>query len=276
MRVRLRRDNSGFLAFVGLSLALHFAVVIGGRLWRTSETRVQPVYNVTLVTSVPGGGKRAEAPVAKGEAAGKALAEKAKPAPPELAKKSAPEKAAPAPKPAETRPVPRELAKKSAEKPAAKVKDAAKTKPAAKDESLSDALAAVKGMIKDKQRGSPQGMQGAQRREVAEFGGGGDGPQVGALAVQIYGGQIQAAIQRHWTIPGELARKNLAVQLGIKVDPSGKLIDVWIDKGSGVSVFDESALRAVRAAGDFPEPPLTKNGYFEIYTRFTPDGARSN
>jgi TolA protein len=288
-----RGGDKGFTAFVVVSVVLHALVLIGGRVWRPSETRVLPVYNVTLVSSVPGGGKRAEAPVAKGDPDGKLLAEQGKerPAPvpePAAAKKAAPaETSAPAKKAAETRPVPKAVAKKSAEKPAkAKAADggkaaasagkAAKGKPAAKEESLTDALASVKGLYKGKVRGVAAGTEGAVRHEVGEFGAGSDGAQVGALAIQIYGGQIQAAIQRHWNIPGELAKRPLAVQLGIKVDPSGKLMDVWVDKGSGISVFDESALRAVRAAGDFPAPPQTKNGYFEIYTRFTPDGARSN
>ena len=277
---RLPRQDRGFVAFVAVSVALHLAVVVLGREWKSSERHVAPVYNVQLVTSVPGGGKLAEAPVAKGASNGKALdtpaAAKNEPAHEPAAKKAV---EAP-PKAVATRVVPKTVAKKTAEKAveksAKKTKEApAKAKPA-KQESLSDALAAVKGMIKEKQRGSAEGVEGARRQEVAEFGAGGEGRQVGALAMQIYGGQIQAAIQRHWNIPGELARRNLTVQLGIRVDPSGKLLDVWIDKSSGISVFDESALRAVRATGDLPAPPQTKNGSFEIYTRFTPEGARSN
>lgn len=286
--VRRRRnapDERALYLFIAVSLAAHLAVFVSGRVFKPSEQRVMPVYNVKLVTSVPGGGKRAEAPTAKGEPEGKAAeAPKAeKPA----AKQAEP---APAPKPAplkkETRPVPKEVAKKAEKKADKKAAAKEPAQPAAvktsardakaKEQDLGSALDAVKGLIKDKQRGSADGMEGGRRTEVGEFGAGQGGAQVGALALQIYMGQVQNAIQANWRIPGELARLNIVVQLGLRVGPEGKVLDVWVDEGSGVGMFDESALRAVRAASPLPVPPQTKNGYFEFYTRFTPQGARSH
>src|SRR5690606_31360170 len=120
------------------------------------------------------------------------------------------------------------------------------------------------------------GVEGARGTSVVEFGSGEGGAQAGALAMQIYIGQVQSAIHRHWVVPGELARLKIVVQLGLKVGADGRLIDVWVDEKSGNGIFDESAMRAVRAASPLPVPPQTKNGYFEFYTRFTPEGARSN
>lgn len=298
-RRRNAPDERALYWFIAVSLAAHLAVFVGGRIFKPREQRVMPVYNVTLVTSLPGGGKRAEAPSAKGDPAGKAAAapkaaEPAQAAAKPAEKPAAKKEAAPAPKPApvkqETRPVPKDVAKK-ADKKADKKSDAkadakasgkstAAAKASARDakaaeQDLGSALDAVKGLIKDKQRGSQTGMEGGRRTEVGEFGAGQGGAQVGALALQIYMGQVQNAIQANWRIPGELARLNIAVQLGLRVGPEGKVLDVWVDEGSGVGIFDESAKRAVRAASPLPVPPQTKNGYFEFYTRFTPQGARS-
>lgn len=297
VRRRNAPDERALYWFIAVSLAAHLAVFVGGRIFKPREQRVMPVYNVKLVTSVPGGGKRAEAPAAKGDPEAKAAeapqaAEPAKaearPAEKPAAKKA---EAAPAPKAApakkETRPVPKDVAKKSDKKADKKAdaksagKSAAAAKTSARDakaaeQDLGSALDAVKGLIKDKQRGSENGMEGGRRTEVGEFGAGQGGAQVGALALQIYMGQVQNAIQANWRIPGELARLNIVVQLGLRVGPEGKVLDVWVDEGSGVGIFDESAMRAVRAASPLPVPPQTKNGYFEFYTRFTPQGARSH
>lgn len=286
VRRRPAPDERALYMFVALSLAAHIAVFVATRVFKPSERRVMPVYNVKLVTSMPGGGKRAEAPSAKGAPEAKAAEAPA----PKQAEKPAAKKAEPAAKPApvkkETRPVPKEALKKSDKKADSKAaKSAAKDAPAAKatardakakEQDLGSALEAVKGLIKDKQRGSADGMEGGRRTEVGEFGAGQGGAQIGALAIQIYMGQVQNAIQRNWRIPGELARLNIAVQLGLRVGPEGKVLDVWVDEGSGVGMFDESAMRAVRAASPLPVPPQTKNGYFEFYTRFTPQGARSH
>lgn len=286
MNVARRRpapDERALYVFVAVSLAVHLAVFVGARVFKPREQRVMPVYNVKLVTSVPGGGPRAEAPSAKGSPQAKAAEA---PAAPKPAEKPAAKKAEPVAKPApvkkETRPVPKAAAKK-ADKKAAKsvVNDAPAAKAGAreskaKEQDLGSALEAVKGLIKDKQRGSESGMEGGRRTQVGEFGAGQGGAEIGALAIQIYMGQVQNAIQRNWRIPGELARLNIVVQLGLRINAEGKVLDVWVDEGSGVGIFDESAMRAVRAASPLPVPPQTKNGYFELYTRFTPQGARSH
>lgn len=279
---RLPSQDKGFAAFVAASLVLHLFVLVVGKTSSKSVASVQPVYNVRLVTSAPGGGARAPEPVAKGEPEAKAA--------PVAAKAEAPPVAKAIPKPVvttETRPVlakvkPVAPAKKTvaAEKPAAVAKVAAKadTKAAKKEEKkeaesgtdLASALADVKKMIKGK--GSADGTPGGKVSPALEFGAGQGGREAGALALQIYAGQVQVAIQRYWSIPSDLERTKAVVQLGLKVAADGQVLDVWIDEKSSVAMFDESAMRAVKKASPLPPPPQTKNGVFIFYSRFTPQG----
>jgi protein TonB len=151
----------------------------------------------------------------------------------------------------------------------------AKGKPKDQNGDLGSALADVKKMLKGK--GSPEGIPGAaDGAATAHAGSGLGGKEAGALAIQIYAGQVQSAIEGHWLIPADLQKAKVEVQLGIRVGEDGTVKDVWVDRSSGLAIFDESALRAVRAAGQFPPPPQSKNGVFEFYSRFTPKGATRN
>jgi TonB family protein len=289
---RLRHPSDrGLVLFMVLSMGVHIAVFAFSRMSKSEPRVVAPVYNVKLVTTAPGGGPRAKEASAKGNpnakappVAEKAPAPKPKPAEPKPVAKSQP---AP-PKSTATKAVPKETIKQPVKKDDAKDKAAkavadskadskknGKAEKAEPTQDLGSALSAVKNLIKDK-RGHEAGAEGAKGTSVAEFGSGEGGAQAGALALQIYVGQVQTAIQSHWSIPGEIARLRIMVQLGLKVGPDGRVLDVWVDKGSGNRAFDESAMRAVRAASPLPVPPETKNGFFEFYTRFTPEGARSN
>ena len=263
---RLPSQDKGFAAFVAASLVVHLFVLVVGKTSSKSVATVQPVYNVRLVTSAPGGGARAPEPVAQGVPKAKAA--------PVAAKAEAPPVAKAVSKPVvttETRPVlakakPVAPAKKSVEKPAAAAKVAAKDS----GSDLASALADVKKMIKGK--GSAEGTPGGKASPDLEFGAGQGGREAGALALQIYAGQVQVAIQRHWSIPSDLERTKAVVQLGLKVAADGQVLDVWIDEKSSVAMFDESAMRAVKKASPLPAPPQTKNGVFIFYSRFTPQG----
>ncbi len=286
--------DSGLYRFLIASAVVHVAVFGFALGWESKPKYIQPVYNVTLVSSVPGGGPRAESPAAKGRpdaVAAPVAAEKkvAQPAPPKpVAEKPVPKP--PAPKPAPPKPVaakpapakpapvkspakPAPAAAKSQSKGESAKPAAAQSKPAESSEgSLTSALAGVKGLIG---KGSATGHEGATGTDTRS-GSGQGGKQAGALAEQIYAGQIQVAIQRHWQMPGELANRKIKVVLGLRIGSDGIVRDVWVDESSGVRMFDETALRAVRAASPLPAPPTTTNGYYEVYPRFTPaDAPRS-
>jgi colicin import membrane protein len=285
-------DNRALMFFIAGSMFVHALVFMSGGLMKRNVKVIVPVYNVTLVSSTPArpaaGGPAAQPPPPAPKAAPEPKAAapvpvKPEPVKPEPVKKAEP-KPAPKPEPAKpTKPAPAEKAKPvekpkpAVEKPkeAPKVKEstpAAKSaQPAAKAEParpFSDVLADVQKMVHSQPGpGGPSGNAGPGAA------GGDAGGQLGALAVQIYAGQVQTAIQRRWAIPGNLAGSSATVQIGLKVGADGTVRDAWIDKSSGVSVLDESALRAVRAASPFSAPPETRNGIFEIYLRFTPSAA---
>jgi TolA protein len=283
MRIRrLHAQDKGLRAFIAASLVVHLLVIIGNRVSMGRVEAVQPVYNVHLVTSAPGGGARAPEPVAKGEPQAKAEqakapAAEAKAAPPAPKAEAKPVKTETRPVAAAVKPapaaktVPKAVEKKEAASKGSKAAAKANKKEADSAADLASALADVKKMIKGK--GSADGSNVGKMVPVGEFGAGQGGREVGALAMQIYAGQVQTAIQQYWSIPRDLAQTKAVVQLGLKVAPDGQVLDVWIDEKSSVPMFDESALRAVKKASPLPPPPQTKDGVFIFYSRFTPQGA---
>lgn len=268
---RASKTDGGLKAFVVASLVLHALVLTAGRFKGQREASITPVYNVRLVTSEPGGGVRAKAPAPLGTPEAKA-APVAAPEP--VAKTPPPAKAAPKVA-AATKPAPKAAkptaVKSTATKPVAAMKSAAPVKEAAAETNLADALRDVKKMVKG--RGAADGAGKSAEWTPTEFGSGEGGRQVGALAIQIYAGQVQTAIQSKWNVPGDMARLKIEVHLGLKVAADGTVQEVWIDKSSGVGMFDESALRAVKAASPLPPPPATSDGVFKFFSRFTPQGA---
>ncbi len=277
--------------FLGGSLLLHGFVVGAASLFKAPDRVIAPVYNVKLVSAVPSGGTgggrstpaprpvepapktaRAEAPKPPPKAAEKPKAEpkkktavdprKAVPAKKEKSKEKSPAKKEPA-KPAK----PAESAKGSVREPQKKNagKQAEKTAEQAKGDDFAATLANVGKLIESKAGARGEGAPGA----------GGDGAtkgEIGALAIQIYGGQVQTAIESRWAVPTHLTAFAGTVQVGIRIGADGTVKDAWVDNSSGNRVLDESALRAVWAASPLPAPPTTVRGVFEIYSRFTPKG----
>ena len=93
--------------------------------------------------------------------------------------------------------------------------------------------------------------------------------------MDIYMIEIQYRIQKNWSFNEQLAggRTDLEAWPAIKIMPNGEIKDIWFDKRSGNSYFDEQAKKAILKSD--PLPPLPKGywrSYFEVGFHFTASG----
>ncbi|MFZ3073136.1 MAG: TonB family protein [Thermodesulfobacteriota bacterium] len=93
------------------------------------------------------------------------------------------------------------------------------------------------------------------------------------LKFKTYYNTVGSMIQSAWIYPGE-AKKNAAVWLAIRISPAGELVSIRVEKRSNDSIFDESAIRAVKKAAPFPRvPEEIRNEFSEpLIIRFCPGG----
>jgi colicin import membrane protein len=108
------------------------------------------------------------------------------------------------------------------------------------------------------------GQPGAMSRQVLE-------------KIDLYKLEIAYHIEKKWAFPEQFAggRTDLEAVLVIKILPNGEIRDIWFEKKSGNSYFDESAFRAVRKSN--PLPPLPKEfrrPFYNVGLVFTPSGLR--
>lgn len=81
------------------------------------------------------------------------------------------------------------------------------------------------------------------------------------------------AVKTSWRIPEELSsKKDLQTLVTIMIRKDGRIVDLKVDKGSGNRAYDESIVRALRAAEPLPAIPAALNTDFvELGFRFMPD-----
>lgn len=90
------------------------------------------------------------------------------------------------------------------------------------------------------------------------------------LKAREYYAEIEERIHESWIYPGDKSGKLEAIY-SIKIGTSGELIDLWKEKGSGNTLFDESGLRAIKKSAPFPSlPDELLPGPFEVGVRFCP------
>jgi TonB family protein len=133
-------------------------------------------------------------------------------------------------------------------------------------EALDKARAAAKptsGEIKVKPNTVAQALAVARKHSG---GGGGEGEGGGGIG-DIYGAQIVMAVQPNWHWPAQ-ARGSLSVALYLKIDATGRVLNVRVEESSGNALFDASAVSAVRVTQVLPPPP--KPEYREIVISFYP------
>lgn len=283
-RTHLATDR-GLAWFVLASLLLHGLVLFGSRMAADKKRMITPAYNVKLVSSRPSGGRSST--LAPGlDAVSPPVptppqAPTIEPAPKPVARSTVPTTLPqkPSPKTSERKSVLKTTEKLQGKAQEKTVSSAPTSKDAkiAKPQDFESALSSVEKILRNKagQTVTPNSRTGSSTAGGVEFAGGLGGRQAAALAIQIYAGQVQQAIQKHWAVPTSIARAQATVEIGIKVDARGQILDAWIEQTSGIPIFDESALRAVRAANPLPAPPMIEGGTFEFYSRFTPRGAAS-
>jgi TonB family protein len=122
--------------------------------------------------------------------------------------------------------------------------------------------------------GAGPGTSGVGRGTAAGPGSGqeGGGAQNGA-ALNAYALAVNNAIKEAWMLTPNLKSQELEVALIVLVRKDGKVVDIKVDRNSGNSAFDESAVRAVRRAEPLPAfPEIFGKPELEFYIRFTPRG----
>jgi len=289
------------LASFVISFCLHAGFVLLVLLWPAPplhKPAAQPI-TVSLVTALPGG-DRTPSPILGPQSA---PVQKSEPPLPAVPPREAPAPAAMAPTPqavpvpAETTPLPKLAAPEPApkpplepdtallsdkkketpqkpeppkaedKKPDPKKPEAQKPAPPKQDPvkaALDKARAAAKpGELKVKPNTVAQALAEARKRSG---GGGGEGEDGGGIG-DIYGAQIVMAVQPNWQWPAQ-ARGQLSVALYLKIDASGRVLDVRVETSSGNAVFDSSAVSAVRVTQVLPPPPSP--AYREIVLNFFP------
>lgn len=90
--------------------------------------------------------------------------------------------------------------------------------------------------------------------------------QAYATEAQSFMSVVQQRIQNNWSRPPS-ARNGMECELLIKLVPTGRVINVDIVRSSGDSLFDRSAVQAVKKAEQFPEIQKMKPEVFERYYR---------
>ena len=272
-----------------LSILLHLAVLafILYVPLRPPLDITRPVYQVSLVMGAPGG-EKLPSPVlgARPPVTGKQVASteaapspKAEPAPtpkpeeipvtqPEPKPEPQPEKK-PDPKP-EKKPDPKPEKKpdptpekKPEQKPAQKPAQKEQPKRDSGKDALADALAAARKQAKSNTTGKGSGTSASRaladlekqvgRTGVGGGGGEGDGPGGGGI-YDVYVAQVILAIQPNWSMP-TYSRNNMVVQVRIKLDKQGNVLDCRIERSSGRPEFDASAINAVIRTKTLPPPP---------------------
>jgi colicin import membrane protein len=81
-----------------------------------------------------------------------------------------------------------------------------------------------------------------------------------------YAALIKRTVESYWSRPPS-ARKDMQVELAIRLVPTGEVVGVEVTRSSGNTSFDRSAVLAVRKAGRFPELKDLPSSVFEEYFR---------
>ena len=145
------------------------------------------------------------------------------------------------------------------------------------EESRPDQVEKAIARLKDQveKTGPPSPSKPQDTKGTGPTGGTGTGSKKDLELMDIYMIEIQYRIQRNWSFNEQLAGglTNLEAWPAIKIMPNGEIKDIWFDKRSGNSYFDEQAKKAILKSN--PLPPLPKGywrPYFEVGFHFTASG----
>jgi len=99
----------------------------------------------------------------------------------------------------------------------------------------------------------------------------------GIQPIDFYRSLIPNHIENNWVFNEQLVggRTDLVSVIVIKIMPNGEITDIWFEKKSGNSYFDDSVYKAVKKSS--PLPPLPREytrPYYELGLIFTPKGLK--
>jgi outer membrane biosynthesis protein TonB len=102
-------------------------------------------------------------------------------------------------------------------------------------------------------------------------GSGGEGGGIVDPLMQKYHMDVLDKIKTVWRVPAS-AKKNLAAQLAIKIRRDGIVVDIIPETMSGNRLYDESIMRAIRAAEPLPRIPNSiREDVLELGFNFLPE-----
>jgi len=94
------------------------------------------------------------------------------------------------------------------------------------------------------------------------------------IAFIEYYNTVGSMVRSEWIFPGQ-AVPGLQAIVTIKIAPNGELLAMRVERASGNTLFDQSAVKAVEKVGDFPPlPEDIDEEYLEIGIRFCPGGCK--
>ncbi len=101
------------------------------------------------------------------------------------------------------------------------------------------------------------------------------GMLTGKISPQVKSEYAQAAashMKKHWSLPDVLSfESRLEVVLGFDINTAGKIMGrVRVVRGSGNARFDEEAMKALEAAGPFPDLPKEMGSKLTLRMKFSP------
>ena len=261
-----RDQNKTFVKVLWVSLGLHVlffasAILFTG-LWPSS-----PDYSLPGPISVEMVSLSGSAPLATLTTEEKAI----------LTDEPIPEKTPPVPVKEETVVIPEEKPPLVTPEKKEDVKTPPKTSPPPPPQknTVLSALDALDDMpTKKAAKNGGQGEGAGSGTYLGKGAGAGSGDGRPLTLEDLYRLDIAKRVEQKWSVSDQLVgRKKLVVEMRFQVKSNGDLGEIWIDKKSGNTVFDESAERAVKKAAPFPEHPegVTKSNVI-VPLRFTPEG----
>jgi colicin import membrane protein len=159
-------------------------------------------------------------------------------------------------------------------------KQVEETRPA---DPLASALDRIKSKVEKTEAAAtagPPSKGAAASGQASGSGGGGGTGGTGASGIQpidFYRSLVPNHIENNWVFNEQLVggRTDLVSVIVIKIMQNGEISDIWFEKKSGNSYFDDSVYKAVKKSN--PLPPLPKEytrPYYELGLIFTPKGLK--
>jgi colicin import membrane protein len=183
------------------------------------------------------------------------------------------EKLIPKPK-AQPKPTPQPSAAapaKGAQLAAVEEKDGERNPKAAQE---GPAKGAPEGVGKGHPEGSPKGVaEGAGKGAGGSGASGGEGGRVASSLLGFYGDRVKETISRNWVFSEAIRTQGLETRVMVVINREGGIMELRVEKSSGNTIFDESAIRAVRKSAPLPPlPQVISYPKVEISLRFSPEG----